>query len=97
MSGLSRTPGKRVWVNSPPRVRIPPAPPEPQNLLAHNRFFFGSSLASTPLEFDNQAAEESNKPVVGASLRSVVLRLASISRDDSPLEWRPVLRPGHAG
>lgn len=30
MSGLSRTPGKRVWVNSPPRVRIPPAPPEYQ-------------------------------------------------------------------
>ena len=27
MSGLSRTPGKRVWVHSPPRVRIPPAPP----------------------------------------------------------------------
>ena len=27
MSGLSRTPGKRVWVNSPPRVRIPPSPP----------------------------------------------------------------------
>ncbi len=29
MSGLSRTPGKRVWVNSPPRVRIPPSPPIP--------------------------------------------------------------------
>ncbi len=28
MSGLSRTPGKRVWVNSPPRVRIPLAPPK---------------------------------------------------------------------
>lgn len=28
MSGLSRTPGKRVWVNSPPRVRIPPSPPQ---------------------------------------------------------------------
>ena len=28
MSGLSRTPGKRVRVNSPPRVRIPPSPPE---------------------------------------------------------------------
>ncbi len=28
MSGLSRTPGKRVWVNSPPRVRIPPSPPD---------------------------------------------------------------------
>ena len=27
MSGLSRTPGKRVRVNSPPRVRIPPVPP----------------------------------------------------------------------
>ncbi len=27
MSGLSRTPGKRVWVNSPPRVRIPLSPP----------------------------------------------------------------------
>ena len=30
MSGLSRTPGKRVWVNSPPRVRIPPSPPVSQ-------------------------------------------------------------------
>jgi hypothetical protein len=29
MSGLSRTPGKRVWVNSPPRVRIPLPPPGP--------------------------------------------------------------------
>ncbi len=28
MSGLSRTPGKRVWVNSPPRVRIPLPPPD---------------------------------------------------------------------
>jgi integrase len=28
MSGLSRTPGKRVGVNSPPRVRIPLPPPE---------------------------------------------------------------------
>ena len=27
MSGLSRTPGKRVGVNSPPRVRIPLYPP----------------------------------------------------------------------
>jgi RimJ/RimL family protein N-acetyltransferase len=27
MSGLSRTPGKRVGVNSPPRVRIPLPPP----------------------------------------------------------------------
>ena len=27
MSGLSRTPGKRVWDNIPPRVRIPLSPP----------------------------------------------------------------------
>ena len=27
MRGLSRTPGKRVWDNIPPRVRIPPSPP----------------------------------------------------------------------
>ena len=31
MSGLSRTPGKRVWDNIPPRVRIPPSPPEYRN------------------------------------------------------------------
>src|SRR5262249_41260309 len=30
MSGLSRTPGKRVWANNPPRVRIPPPPPPGQ-------------------------------------------------------------------
>ena len=30
MSGLSRTPGKRVGVNSPPRVRIPLPPPDSQ-------------------------------------------------------------------
>ena len=30
MSGLSRTPGKRVRVNSPPRVRIPLSPPVTQ-------------------------------------------------------------------
>jgi hypothetical protein len=27
MSGLSRTPGKRVGANNPPRVRIPLSPP----------------------------------------------------------------------
>jgi hypothetical protein len=40
MSGLSRTPGKRVWVNSPPRVRIPPAPPnKPLKNAPKARFF----------------------------------------------------------
>jgi hypothetical protein len=40
MSGLSRTPGKRVWVNSPPRVRIPPAPPKTKPLHVNARAFF---------------------------------------------------------
>jgi hypothetical protein len=42
MSGLSRTPGKRVWVNSPPRVRIPPSPPnrDPSD-ASHLGFFLG--------------------------------------------------------
>ena len=30
MSGLSRTPGKRVGANNPPRVRIPLSPPRHQ-------------------------------------------------------------------
>ena len=45
MSGLSRTPGKRVWVNSPPRVRIPPAPPKPKK-PAHVQAFFRLVLSS---------------------------------------------------
>ena len=39
MSGLSRTPGKRVWVNSPPRVRIPPFPPEDKQKRPHEGAF----------------------------------------------------------
>lgn len=45
MSGLSRTPGKRVWVNSPPRVRIPPSPPnrDPSD-ASHLGFFLGGLI-----------------------------------------------------
>ena len=39
MSGLSRTPGKRVWVNSPPRVRIPLAPPKTHKKTRQVRVF----------------------------------------------------------
>ena len=46
MSGLSRTPGKRVWVNSPPRVRIPPVPPIRKKDAPFGAFFI-SSLAQT--------------------------------------------------
>ena len=35
MSGLSRTPGKRVGANHPPRVRIPPSPPRPLGPTGH--------------------------------------------------------------
>ena len=34
MSGLSRTPGKRVWDNIPTGVRIPPSPPNAKNQAA---------------------------------------------------------------
>ena len=44
MSGLSRTPGKRVWVNSPPRVRIPPSPPA-SPCPARTFFFLAQSAA----------------------------------------------------
>jgi hypothetical protein len=44
MSGLSRTPGKRVGVNSPPRVRIPlPPPPHPLKGPHQGPFFIGRS------------------------------------------------------
>jgi hypothetical protein len=46
MSGLSRTPGKRVWVNSPPRVRIPPSPPHTQQKCP-SRGIFISRLIPT--------------------------------------------------
>ena len=39
MSGLSRTPGKRVGTKHPPRVRIPPSPPNLQQLRAFRAFF----------------------------------------------------------
>ena len=47
MSGLSRTPGKRVRVNSPPRVRIPPSPPiinSKENKTSPLGWFFISTL-----------------------------------------------------
>ena len=40
MSGLSRTPGKRVRVNSPPRVRIPLSPPAPQYECVFQEFLW---------------------------------------------------------
>ncbi len=46
MSGLSRTPGKRVWDNIPPRVRIPPSPPELKENRLSRRFFFAYTRVS---------------------------------------------------
>ena len=43
MSGLSRTPGKRVRAKHPPRVRIPPSPPKHQEIRA-----FAARLLSYP-------------------------------------------------
>ena len=47
MSGLSRTPGKRVWDNIPPRVRIPPSPPELKENRLSWRFFFANTRVPT--------------------------------------------------
>jgi hypothetical protein len=48
MSGLSRTPGKRVWVNSPPRVRIPPLPPHTVADAQNIQFCFAQQLQIKP-------------------------------------------------
>jgi hypothetical protein len=59
MSGLSRTPGKRVGVNSPPRVRIPLPPPETRSRTSQNIrnratfrvLLIGNSVGSRPKVF----------------------------------------------
>ena len=61
MSGLSRTPGKRVWVNSPPRVRIPPAPPNTDL----------SSLSKPNLSSQNKKGASFEAPLVFKALDSV--------------------------
>ena len=63
MSGLSRTPGKRVWVNSPPRVRIPPAPPEskkPAHVQAFFRLFISKRVQHT---LRNQPPASGGRPI----------------------------------
>ncbi|MEN9618225.1 MAG: hypothetical protein RL406_462 [Pseudomonadota bacterium] len=57
MSGLSRTPGKRVWVNSPPRVRIPLAPPKQKAPAESAGAFFltKKALAAAFLRLFNDA------------------------------------------
>ncbi len=47
MSGLSRTPGKRVWVHSPSGVRIPPSPPKKRNKPLNLKQFFLFKLDAT--------------------------------------------------
>ena len=57
MSGLSRTPGKRVRVNSPPRVRIPLSPPIPCRagyffeLILNENLLFLHDQVSHPIGF----------------------------------------------
>ena len=53
MSGLSRTPGKRVGVNSPPRVRIPLSPP-----MAHRS---DPLVCSARPDFDVSCARVANR------------------------------------
>jgi hypothetical protein len=48
MSGLSRTPGKRVWDNIPTGVRIPLSPPKPKIKPVNLQAFFTSGRIKTP-------------------------------------------------
>ena len=67
MSGLSRTPGKRVWVNSPPRVRIPPSPPIANKNAPHGAFFF------TARHRERSAAISHLKGVAAAPFRGLAM------------------------
>ena len=44
-SGLRSTPRKRVWGNPPPRVQIPPPPPEPRTCSRRSRGFLRDRAA----------------------------------------------------
>ncbi len=68
MSGLSRTPGKRVWVNSPPRVRIPPSPPTLKTLARFGlQGFFRWAQALLELPFGGLFAGLLGEPRVNAA------------------------------
>jgi hypothetical protein len=82
MSGLSRTPGKRVWVNSPPRVRIPPAPPEQQK-SAFGRFFHGCSDLAHQGEAGTHSHVQKNK----LCPKTPTLLVSQIHRGQS--NWKP--------
>ncbi len=64
MSGLSRTPGKRVRVNSPPRVRIPPAPPSATGSRPVKAITIGTPIdLDRKVEIYGKRAEES-RPII---------------------------------
>ena len=64
MSGLSRTPGKRVWDNIPTGVRIPPSPPfyglqasfNYPDLLRFTSIYLKKSLTGVPVLFPTGSA-----------------------------------------
>jgi hypothetical protein len=92
MSGLSRTPGKRVGVNSPPRVRIPlPPPARPMNRPREGPFslavrnLFGRSRARafpyTPSIYRGQVRGKSLPRTPGDRLP------LHVRRADRPGRW----------
>ena len=75
MSGLSRTPGKRVWGNTPTRVRIPPSPP---NTLMFNVIFKKPSTRW-------QTAAEAEQPTkAGFFCFQVLIRPGTRRRSERP-------------
>ena len=62
MSGLSRTPGKRVQGNTLTRVRIPPSPPNFSTTPRKGRCaFLRSEFGLTPLTDLNQASDHGSQ------------------------------------
>ncbi len=57
MSGLSRTPGKRVWDNIPTGVRIPPSPPN-QAVIVIYHIAINSKMSNLYLALCQNCAKE---------------------------------------
>ena len=66
LSGLRRTTGNRVYVNSVPRVQIPNSPPEKKRILKQfkMRFFF---YFSHPLRSGDQSVMKSRVQIANNS------------------------------
>jgi hypothetical protein len=86
MSGLSRTPGKRVWDNIPTGVRIPPSPPNTKPSLVDGFFWlrwWGTSR--TPLDSTSKHRLRRMPKAVPNEMRDEVFADATRKPNNPPL------------